>query len=192
MRALSKLLVANRGEIAVRLIRGARALGWSSVAVYSEADADAPHVALADEAVCIGPAPAAESYLSIARLIEAARATGADAVHPGYGFLAENAAFARAVEDAGLVFVGPAPDAIALMGAKRAAKQRMIEAGVPCVPGYEGAAQDDDVLCAEGERIGVPIMVKASAGGGGRGMRRVERIADLASAIASARSEAAS
>ncbi|GAB3675387.1 acetyl-CoA carboxylase biotin carboxylase subunit [Salinisphaera aquimarina] len=192
MKGIDKVLVANRGEIAVRVIRGAQALGCRTVAVYSEADAAALHVALADEAVAIGPAPASESYLSIERLIEAARATGATAIHPGYGFLAENADFARAVNEAGLIFVGPTPEAMDLMGRKREAKQCMIEAGVPCVPGYEGADQSDEVLLAEGERIGCPLMVKASAGGGGRGMRLVEDIADLGEALRSARSEAAS
>ncbi len=185
-----RVLVANRGEIARRIVRGARAVGCQSVAVYSVADAEALHVREADAAVAIGGAPAAESYLSIERLIDAARASGAQAIHPGYGFLAENADFARAVNEAGLVFVGPGADAIELMGRKREAKQRMIAAGVPCVPGYEGADQSDDTLMAEGVRIGFPIMVKASAGGGGRGMRLVEREAELAAAIESARSEA--
>ena len=185
-----RVLVANRGEIAQRIVRGARAVGCQSVAVYSAADADALHVREADAAVAIGGAPAAESYLSIERLIDAARASGAQAIHPGYGFLAENADFARAVTEAGLVFVGPGADAIELMGRKREAKQRMIAAGVPCVPGYEGADQSDDTLMAEGVRIGFPLMVKASAGGGGRGMRLVEHEAELAAAIESARSEA--
>jgi len=189
---IDKLLIANRGEIAVRIARGARALGIASVAVYSDADADAAHVHAADQAVPIGAAAASESYLAIDKLIAAARTTGAQAIHPGYGFLAENAAFARAVTDAGLIFVGPSAEAIDLMGAKRAAKQRMIEAGVPCVPGYEGDDQSDGVLIAEGERIGCPLMVKASAGGGGRGMRLVEDPAELANAIRSARSEAKS
>jgi len=190
--AIDKLLIANRGEIAVRIARGAGALGIASVAVYSDADTDAAHVQAADEAVAIGAAPASESYLVVDRIIAAAKATGAQAIHPGYGFLAENAAFARAVTDAGLIFVGPTADAIDLMGAKRAAKQRMIAAGVPCVPGYEGDDQSDDVLLAEGQRIGFPLMVKASAGGGGRGMRLVEDPTDLANAIRSARSEAKS
>ncbi|MES1949611.1 acetyl-CoA carboxylase biotin carboxylase subunit [Salinisphaera sp. S4-8] len=192
MNGFDSVLIANRGEIAVRIARGARAVGCRSVAVYSSADAQALHVQQADMAVAIGPAPAAESYLAVDKLIAAAKASGAQAIHPGYGFLAENADFARAVEAAGLIFIGPTPEAIDLMGRKRAAKQRMIEAGVPCVPGYEGQAQDDDTLIAEGERIGFPLMVKASAGGGGRGMRLVERKADLAEAIRGARSEAAS
>ncbi len=190
MSSFSKVLVANRGEIALRVIRGAQAMGYATVAVYSEADRQAPHVFAPDQAVCIGPASAAESYLSIERILEAARAAGADAVHPGYGFLAENADFARAVEGAGLVFIGPTPEAIDLMGSKRAAKQRMITAGVPCVPGYEGEDQKDERLIAEAQAIGCPVMVKASAGGGGRGMRLVENENDLAAAIASARSEA--
>jgi geranyl-CoA carboxylase alpha subunit len=184
------LLVANRGEIAVRVLRTARELGLHTVAVHSEADAGAPHVRLADEAVCIGPPPVSESYLSIERILAAARSSGAEAVHPGYGFLSENAAFARACGDAGLVFVGPPPAAIELMGNKAAAKRRMIEAGVPCVPGYEEADQSDAAFVAAAERIGYPVMVKAAAGGGGRGMRLVTRAADLAGALRTARSEA--
>lgn len=191
MSEITKVLIANRGEIAERVVRGARAMGCRSVAVYSDVDAQARHVREADEAVAIGAAPAAESYLDIDKLIAAAKASGAQAIHPGYGFLAENADFARAIGEAGLIFVGPTAEAIDLMGRKRESKVRMIEAGVPCVPGYEGADQDDDTLIAEGKRIGFPIMVKASAGGGGRGMRLVEREADLAEAITGARSEAA-
>ncbi|MES1928420.1 acetyl-CoA carboxylase biotin carboxylase subunit [Salinisphaera dokdonensis CL-ES53] len=190
MTPFDRVLVANRGEIAVRIVRGARAVGCQSVAVYSAADTEALHVCEADSAVAIGGAPAADSYLSIERLIAAARASGAQAIHPGYGFLAENADFARAVEAAGLVFVGPGAEAIELMGRKREAKQRMIAAGVPCVPGYGGADQSDETLIVEGKRIGFPLMVKASAGGGGRGMRLVQREADLAEAIKGARSEA--
>ncbi|MFC3228971.1 acetyl/propionyl/methylcrotonyl-CoA carboxylase subunit alpha [Marinibaculum pumilum] len=190
MTAFDSILVANRGEIASRVIRTARALGYRTIAVHSEADAGAPHVALADHAVCIGPPPAPQSYLAIDRIVAAARETGAGAVHPGYGFLAENAAFARACAEAGLVFIGPGADAIELMGNKAAAKRRMIEAGVPCVPGYQGAAQDDATLAAEAERIGFPLMVKAAAGGGGRGMRLVEDAGGLANALRSARSEA--
>ena len=190
MRNFSKILVANRGEIAARVIRSARALGYRTVAVYSEADTRAPHVALADEAVLIGPAPVASSYLDPQRLLKAAAATGADAVHPGYGFLSENADFARACADAGLVFIGPSADAIHLMGNKAEAKRRMIEAGVPCVPGYEGKDQSDAAFVKAANEIGFPIMVKAAAGGGGRGMRLVEKKDQLASALATARSEA--
>lgn len=190
MSKFKKVLIANRGEIALRVIRGAKRLGYNTVAVYSDADRDAPHVWAADEAVRIGPAPVGESYLVIDNIIEAARQSGADAIHPGYGFLAENADFARACDAADITFIGPTADAIDLMGNKRAAKVRMIEADVPCVPGYEGKDQSDDVLLAEGKRIGCPIMVKAAAGGGGRGMRLVEDESKLADGIKSARSEA--
>ena len=189
---INSVLVANRGEIAVRVFRTARAMGLRSVAVFSDADRDAPHVAAADTAVRIGPALAAESYLSIPAVIEAAKAAGADAIHPGYGFLAENAEFAQACIDAGLTFIGPPVDAIHLMGNKRLAKIRMTEAGVPCVPGYSGVAQDDDTLVAEADKIGYPLMVKAAAGGGGRGMRRVEAADGMQAALTSARSEALS
>ena len=188
--AFTKVLIANRGEIACRIMRTAQAQGYDTVAVYSEADADAPHVRMADQAVCIGGAPVGESYLNMAATLEAAAQTGADAVHPGYGFLAENATFAQACADAGVTFIGPSPRAIALMGNKRLAKLRMAEAEVPCVPGYSGTAQDDPTLAAEGEKIGFPLMVKAAAGGGGRGMRLVEAAADLPAAISGARSEA--
>ena len=190
--SFSKILVANRGEIACRVIRTARALGYGTVAVYSDADRHAPHVALADEAVHIGAAPAADSYLNSAALLHAARMTGADAVHPGYGFLSENAAFAQACMDAGLVFIGPSPQAIAAMGHKALAKQRMLDAGVPCVPGYLGAEQGDAVLAAEAERLGYPLLVKAVAGGGGRGMRIVRAAAELQAAVDGARREAQS
>jgi 3-methylcrotonyl-CoA carboxylase alpha subunit len=186
-----KLLIANRGEIACRVIRTARRLGLRTVAVYSEADAGALHVELADEAWPIGPAPARESYLRIDRLIEAARRSGAAAVHPGYGFLSENAAFAEACAEAGIVFVGPPAAAIRAMGSKAAAKALMERAGVPLVPGYHGAAQDEARLLAEARRIGFPVLLKASAGGGGKGMRIVEREADLGAALASAKREAA-
>ena len=188
--AFTRVLIANRGEIACRIMATAHAMGYDTVAVYSEADANAPHVGMADQAVCIGPAPVAESYLNVAAILDAAARTGADAVHPGYGFLAENAAFAQACGDAGLTFIGPSPQAIELMGNKRLAKLRMADAEVPCVPGYSGAAQDDEVLLAAGESIGFPVMVKAASGGGGRGMRLVEAAEDLAAAISSARSEA--
>jgi len=190
MPAFNKILIANRGEIACRVMRTALELGYRTVAVYSEADADARHVQLADEAVCIGPAQVSQSYLRIDAIIEAARRTGADAIHPGYGFLSENADFARACTDAGIVFIGPSVDAIHLMGSKRLSKIAMLEAGVPCIPGYEGAAQDDDTLASEAERIGYPLMIKASAGGGGRGMRLVQASAELLAQIRTARSEA--
>ena len=157
-----KVLIANRGEIAVRIIRGCQRMGYRTVAVYSEADRDAPHAALADEAVCIGPAPAQDSYLSIEKLIAAAISSGAGAIHPGYGFLSERAAFAQAVQDAGLVFIGPDPQAIEAMGNKSASKIRMLAAGVPCVPGYQGDDQSDDTLVAEAQKVGLPVMVKAA------------------------------
>ncbi len=190
---LKKLLIANRGEIAVRVIRTAKALGYRTVAVYSEADAKALHVELADEAVCIGPAQVSASYLNSDAILDAARKTGADCVHPGYGFLSENAAFATACKDAGLVFVGPPASAIELMGSKRRSKIAMQEAGVPVVPGYEGSVKGksatDDELIAAAKDIGYPLMIKASAGGGGRGMRLVENEAELADSIRRARSE---
>jgi geranyl-CoA carboxylase alpha subunit len=186
-----KVLVANRGEIALRVIRACNKLGYATVAVYSEADRDALHVTEADEAVAIGPASAAQSYLAIDKLVQAALDTGCGAIHPGYGFLSESAAFARAVQAAGLVFIGPDPEAIAAMGNKSNAKALMLEAGVPCVPGYQGDEQDDAQLAAQALNVGLPVMVKAAAGGGGRGMRLVHDEAQLAAAIASARSEAA-
>jgi len=185
------LLIANRGEIACRIIRTARRLGLASVAVHSEADAAAPHVRLADRAELIGPAPAAESYLAIDRIIAAAKASGAEAVHPGYGFLSENADFAEACAAAGLVFVGPPPAAIRAMGSKSAAKALMEQAGVPLVPGYHGAEQLPDRLLIEARAIGFPLLIKASAGGGGKGMRVVEAEADFPAALESARREAA-
>ncbi len=189
---LERILVANRGEIACRIIRGVQATGRRAVAVYSEADAGSPHVRLADAAECIGPAAAGASYLNIDAILRAAEVAGADAVHPGYGFLAENADFARACTAAGLAFIGPPAEAIELMGNKAAARRRMTEAGVPCVPGYEGESQGADAFAAAASDIGYPVMVKAAAGGGGRGMRRVDDEADLASALALARSEAQS
>ena len=188
--AFSKILIANRGEIACRVMRTARDMGYRTVAVYSDADADALHVREADEAARIGPAPVSDSYLNVAAIIDAAKRTGADAVHPGYGFLSENDGFASACQDAGLVFIGPTPDSIRAMGNKAAAKRLMIEAGVPCVPGYQGADQSDVVLSSEAQRIGFPIMVKAAAGGGGRGMRLVTRMDGFADAVSTARSEA--
>ncbi|MEP5765943.1 MAG: acetyl-CoA carboxylase biotin carboxylase subunit [Halieaceae bacterium] len=192
MTRFTSILVANRGEIACRVIRTARALGYRTVAVYSEADAMAPHVQMADEAVCIGPSPVNESYLLTENILQAASTSGAEAIHPGYGFLSENADFAKACEDAGLIFIGPSPEAIQLMGNKAEAKRRMIEAAVPCVPGYEGESQDNDALLAEAANIDLPLMVKAAAGGGGRGMRLVEEASELANAIKLARAEAES
>ncbi len=186
----SKILVANRGEIACRVVRTARRLGYRTVAVFSDADADAPHVRQADEALRIGPAPATDSYLDIAALIGAARASGAGAIHPGYGFLSERAEFAQACADAGLVFIGPPPAAIRAMGDKAQAKRRMIEAGVPCAGGSLGEDQSDECLIAEAVRLGLPLLVKAVAGGGGRGMRRVSSMDELPAAIAGARREA--
>ena len=190
MRPIRTLLVANRGEIARRIFRTARQMGIRTVAVYSDADANAPHVREADAAVRLGPAPAAESYLLGHAVIEAAKATGADAIHPGYGFLSENAAFASAVIEAGIAWVGPPPEAIEAMGLKDAAKRLMERAGVPIVPGYHGEAQDDGTLRAEAERIGAPLLVKAAAGGGGKGMRLVEDLSEFDAALASARREA--
>ncbi|MFI0811205.1 acetyl/propionyl/methylcrotonyl-CoA carboxylase subunit alpha [Streptomyces echinatus] len=184
------VLVANRGEIAVRVIRTLRSLGVRSVAVFSDADADARHVREADTAVRIGPAPAAESYLSVERLLEAAARTGAQAVHPGYGFLAENAGFARACEEAGLVFIGPPADAIALMGDKIRAKETVRKAGVPVVPGSSGSGLSDSDLAASARDIGVPVLLKPSAGGGGKGMRLVRDVSVLEEEIAAARREA--
>ncbi len=185
-----RLLIANRGEIAVRIIRTARRMGLATVAVYSDADADVCHVRAADQAVHIGGAAPAESYLNIEAILRAAKETGADAVHPGYGFLAENAEFAAACADAGLVFVGPAPDTIRRMGDKSAAKAAMIEAGVPCIPGYLDEESSAIALRREAEKIGFPVMIKATAGGGGRGMRQISRYEDFDDAIRSARSEA--
>ncbi len=186
------ILIANRGEIACRVIRTARALGYRTVAVFSDADAGALHVRQADAAVHIGASPAAESYLNAVAIIDAARRSGAQAIHPGYGFLSENATFAQACLDAGLVFIGPPPEAIRAMGDKAQAKRRMHDAGVPCAPGYLGEAQDDATLRAEALELGVPLLVKAVAGGGGRGMRLVRAEGDLDEAIAGARREARS
>ena len=189
---IASLLIANRGEIACRVIRTARQMGIRTVAVYSDADAKALHVRMADEAVHIGPSPARESYLVGDKIIAAAQATSAEAIHPGYGFLSENADFAQAVIDAGLIWVGPRPRSIRDMGLKDAAKQRMIDAGVPVTPGYLGADQSPATLAAEAGKIGYPVLVKAVAGGGGKGMRRVEAAADFADALASCQREAAS
>ena len=189
---ISSLLIANRGEIACRIIRTARRLGVRTVAVYSDADAKALHVRQADEAVHIGASPARESYLVGEKIIAAAKATGAEAIHPGYGFLSENADFAQAVTDAGLVWVGPRPDSIRAMGLKDAAKERMIAAGVPVTPGYLGEDQDPDRLQREADAIGYPVLIKAVAGGGGKGMRRVNAAAEFQEMLLSCKREAAS
>ena len=189
---MNKILIANRGEIACRVIRTTRALGYRTVAVFSEPDAASPHVALADEAVALGGRTAADSYLRIDAVLDAARRTGADAVHPGYGFLSERADFAQACADAGLEFIGPPASAITAMGDKAGAKRRMLAAGVPCVPGYLGDDQSDAALMREAQALGYPLLVKAVAGGGGRGMRLAHAAAELVDAIAGARREAAS
>ena len=189
-RPFRTLLIANRGEIACRVIRTAKAMGLRTVAVYSEADRDALHVAMADEAVLLGPARARDSYLNIERVIEAARQSGAQAVHPGYGFLSESAEFAQSCFEAGLIFVGPTADMIRAMGSKSGSKMLMEKAGVPLVPGYHGEAQDDATLAKAADQIGFPVLVKASAGGGGRGMRIVRSASELAAALVSAKREA--
>src|SRR5262245_44782567 len=186
----AKLLIANRGEIACRVMRTARRLGIRTVAVYSDTDAGALPVAMADDAVRIGPAPARDSYLRIDALIDAVHRTGAEAIHPGYGFLSENADFAVAVAAAGAVFVGPPPAAIRAMGSKSEAKAIMGRAGVPLVPGYHGDDQKDATLRKDADKIGYPVLIKAVAGGGGKGMRRVDRAEDFAEALAGARREA--
>lgn len=188
--AFDSVLVANRGEIACRILRSARALGLRSIAVYSEADRNATHVGLADEAVPIGPAPVGESYLNAERILEAAKRTGAASIHPGYGFLSENHDFAGAVTDAGLVFIGPPAKTIRLMGDKAEARRVMKAAGVPCVPGYEGDDQSDAALIEAAVQIGYPVMIKAAAGGGGRGMRLVRTAEELAAALPLVRAEA--
>lgn len=185
------VLIANRGEIALRILRAARELKIKTIAVHSQADTSLRHVALADQSICIGAASAAESYLNTARILQAAKLTGAQAIHPGYGFLAENAAFAKSVEDAGLVFVGPTSSCIRLMGDKVSAKQAMLKAGVPCVPGSPGALPDDpDTVERLAADCGYPLIVKASGGGGGRGMRIVRHQKDLAGSVAMTREEA--
>src|ERR1700726_3103939 len=189
-RRFRTLLIANRGEIAVRVIRTAKTMGLRTVAVYSEADRGAMHVAMADEAVLLGPARARDGYLNIERVIEAARRSGAEAVHPGYGFLSESAEFAQACLDAGLVFVGPTASMIRVMGSKSGSKMLMEQAGVPLVPGYSAEAQAEATLAKAAEKIGFPVLVKASAGGGGRGMRIVRSASELAAAIVSAKREA--
>ena len=187
---ISKLLVANRGEIALRVIRACRELGVASVAVYSDADVTAPHVREADEAVHIGPAPAAQSYLVGERILDAARATGADAIHPGYGFLSEREWFARAVREAGLIWVGPPAEAIAALGSKTAARTLVVAAGVPVVPGTTTALRDADEALAVAKEFGFPVLLKAAAGGGGKGMRVVRHANELPGALAAAQREA--
>ncbi|MBP6138715.1 MAG: acetyl-CoA carboxylase biotin carboxylase subunit [Brachymonas sp.] len=187
-----KILVANRGEIALRIQRACKEMGIKAVMVYSEADRDAKYVKLADEAICIGPAPAAQSYLNMPAIISAAEVTDSEAIHPGYGFLAENADFAERVEKSGFVFVGPGPEAIRIMGDKVSAKQAMIKAGIPCVPGSEGELPDDPAqLKSIAKKIGYPVIVKASGGGGGRGMRVVHTEAALLNAVTMTKAEAA-
>ena len=185
----SKILIANRGEIAVRVARSASRLGIASVAVYSSADRDALHLEACDESFCIGGAAAAESYLNAERILEVAVASGAEAIHPGYGFLSENADFARACDAAGIVFIGPPASAIDAMGSKSEAKALMDSAGVPLIPGYHGADQQDELLAQESRRIGFPQLIKASAGGGGKGMRLVHAEHEFAAALISARRE---
>ena len=188
---LKKVLIANRGEIALRVLRACREMGIATVAVHSEADKDSLHVKLADESVCIGPAPSPQSYLYIPAIIAAAEVTGADAVHPGYGFLAENANFAEQVEQSGFIFIGPRADTIRLMGDKVSAKQAMQEAGVPCVPGSDGALPDDpETIIKTAAEVGYPVIIKASGGGGGRGMRVVEREEDLIKSVEMTKAEA--
>ena len=184
-----KILIANRGEIAVRVAKTARRMGVATVAVYSDADKDAPHVKACDEAVHIGPPAPSESYLRAERIIEAAKRTGAEAIHPGYGFLSENAAFAEALEKAGIIFIGPTAKTIRAMGSKSAAKDLMEEAGVPTTPGYQGEDQSFETFKREAARIGYPVLLKATAGGGGKGMRMVAREEDLEEAVASAARE---
>ncbi|XXQ67404.1 acetyl-CoA carboxylase biotin carboxylase subunit [Neisseriaceae bacterium B1] len=188
---LNKVLIANRGEIALRVLRACREMGIATVAVHSEADRDSLHVKLADESVCIGPAPSPHSYLHIPAIIAAAEVTGADAIHPGYGFLAENANFAEQVEQSGFVFIGPRADTIRLMGDKVSAKKAMIEASVPCVPGSDGALPENpDEILRIADKVGFPVIIKASGGGGGRGMRVVEKKEDLLKAVEMTKAEA--
>ncbi len=191
MAMLKKVLIANRGEIALRILRACREMSIKTVAVHSTADRDLKHVRLADESVCIGPARSTESYLNIPALISAAEVTGADAIHPGYGFLSENADFAEQVESSGFIFIGPRAETIRLMGDKISAKHAMLEARVPCVPGSDGAIPDTEAEClAMAEGIGYPVIIKATGGGGGRGMRVVQKASELVSTIAMTRSEA--
>ncbi len=189
---MKKILVANRGEIAVRVLKSAKKMGIKTVAVYSEVDRDAPHVQLADEAVCIGPAPSSQSYLKGNKIIEVAKSKNVDGIHPGYGFLSENAAFAKAVEDSGITFIGPSPYSIELMGSKLAAKEAVSNYDIPMVPGVDHSITDFNEAKSIAERIGFPVLIKASAGGGGKGMRIVERIEDLKEQMERAISEAKS
>src|SRR5262245_33161434 len=189
-RTFRKILIANRGEIALRVMRSCHAMGIETVAVYSDADAGAPHVRFAGEAVHIGAAPAQESYLRIEKIIEAARRTGSEAIHPGYGFLSESAEFAESCAAAGIVFIGPSPQVIRLMGLKSRARRLMAEAGVSVVPGYDGERQDAETLGAKILEIGLPVLIKASAGGGGKGMRLVRSQAEIEGSIEAARREA--
>jgi len=186
----TKILIANRGEIACRVARTARRMGIRTVAVYSDADVGALHVAACDEAYRLGPAPPRDSYLDGARILAIATATGAQAIHPGYGFLSENEDFAAACAAAGVVFIGPPPAAIAAMGSKSAAKRIMAEADVPLVPGYHGDDQDPELLAREAQKIGYPVLIKATAGGGGKGMKIVRAASEFGAALASARREA--
>jgi acetyl-CoA carboxylase, biotin carboxylase subunit len=191
MDSIKKILIANRGEIALRILRCCREMGIKTVAVHSAADRDLKHVLLADEAVCIGPAAATKSYLSMGALISAAEVTQADAIHPGYGFLSENADFAESVEQSGFIFIGPRPETIRLMGSKTNAKAEMIAAGVPCVPGSEGVLPEDEQVCLDtAEQVGYPVLIKAASGGGGRGMHVVRSADSLLEKIQMARTEA--
>ena len=186
-----KILIANRGEVALRVIRACKEMGIASVAVFSEADRDSLHARMADQAVCIGPAQSSESYLKMSNIISAALTSGAEAIHPGYGFLAENAAFARAVADSGLVFVGPAPEAIERMGDKSVARETMMAAGVPCVPGSDGAVESVEEALKFAREVGFPVLIKASAGGGGKGMRVAKDESELEHNLTAAKTEAA-
>ncbi len=186
-----RILIANRGEVALRIIRAAKEMGVETVIVYSDADKDSLPVAMADHSVCIGPAPASQSYLNMPNIISAALTTGAQAVHPGYGFLAENSAFARACADSGLVFIGPSPDAIDRMGDKSVARETMMAAGVPCVPSSDGAVESYEEALRFAEQVGFPVLIKASAGGGGKGMRVAKDVGELRANMTAAKTEAA-
>jgi acetyl-CoA carboxylase biotin carboxylase subunit len=191
MKPFQKILIANRGEVALRVVRACKEMGIESVAVYSEADRDSLHARMADQAICIGPAQSSKSYLGMANIISAALTSGAQAVHPGYGFLAENAAFARACADSGLVFIGPSPDAIERMGDKSVARTTMMQAGVPCVPGSDGPVETEEEALAFAREVGFPVLIKASAGGGGKGMRVAKDERELIANVPAARAEAA-